>query len=237
MSGRPAQVAVGPQEIEGRARGGQAVRMGLALVPLILAMAVWAMTPSIGINADSPRYLAGSAMRTATYPIFLDLVNGAALLPMQLFLFAGSLSWFAIYVGRYLAFWLTALLTVAIAINPYVWQLQGTILSESLTTPLLTIIAGCLIAFSIAGRSGPMVAAALLSGLAVTISARALRHYSRAAHCGVDRAGDQAFPPDGADASGIFRSDRGRASLFASRPRLRPDLADGPARLHEGSHS
>jgi hypothetical protein len=90
-------------------------RAALALLPILLALAFWAVHPSIAIDADSPRYLTGSAMRTATYPIFLDIVTGRALLPVQLLFFGFALSSFALSVGRHLSFPLTALLTLGIA--------------------------------------------------------------------------------------------------------------------------
>jgi hypothetical protein len=134
-----------------------------------MAFAVWWVHPTIGFDTDSPRYLANSPMRTATYPLFLDAVNGPALLPIQLLLFAAALSWLAIQSSRFLPWIVSAAMVLAIAANPYVWQLQGTIMSEALTTPLLTLIVGCIVAFAMTQRAGPAIAAGLLCGIATTI--------------------------------------------------------------------
>ena len=60
----------------------------LALIPFGIALAFWSSHPNLIIDADTPRYLANSPFRTATYPLFLDLAEGPILLPLQLLLLA-----------------------------------------------------------------------------------------------------------------------------------------------------
>jgi hypothetical protein len=141
----------------------------LAFLPLCMALAFWWIHPAITIDADSERYLTASPMRTATYPLFLRIANGPALLPIQLFLLAASLSWLAVYTRRSLPWIACAAVVLAVASNPYLWQLQSSIMSEALTIPLLTLVVGCIVGFCVSKRSGPIVAAAFLAGLATTV--------------------------------------------------------------------
>jgi predicted membrane protein len=141
----------------------------LALVPFCIAFAFWWIHPAITIDADSERYLTGSPMRTATYPLFLRVANGPALLEIQLFLLAASLSWLAVYTRRFLPWIACAALVLAVGSNPYVWQLQSSIMSEALTVPLLSLLAGCILGFSVTKRPALIVAAALVAGIATTV--------------------------------------------------------------------
>ena len=140
-----------------------------AVAPFCVAAAFWWMHPYLAIDADTPRYLANDPMRTATYPLFLDLTYGPALLPLQLFLFAGALAWLAIYAARFLPLALTAALVLTIGANPYLWELQATIMSEALTTPLLTLIVGCIVGFAATRKPALLVFAALFCGIAASI--------------------------------------------------------------------
>lgn len=141
----------------------------LALVPFALAGLFWRAYPQVLIDADTPRYLANDPMRTATYPLFLDATYGPALLPLQLLLFAISLAWLGLYSARFLSWAVSAALVLAIGANPYLWELQATIMSEALTTPILTVIVGCVVGFIYGGRSCALIAAAVLCGVATSI--------------------------------------------------------------------
>ena len=141
----------------------------LALVPLGLALLFWRLHPSLVWDADSASYVGGWPMRTATYHLFLKLFYGPLLLPLQLLLFAAALSWLAIQSSRSLPWLACAAMLVAIAANPYVWELQASVMSEALTTPLLTLIVGCILGFAASRRRAPLVVAALLCGLMTTI--------------------------------------------------------------------
>lgn len=141
---------------------------GLAIVPFLMAAALWWLRPHIAYDTDSFRYLTASPMRTATYPLFLRALNGPALLPLQLFLFAAALAWLAFYSTRFLPWIVAAAMVLAIAANPYIWQLQGTVMSEALTTPLLVLVVGCIVGFAATGQRSLLVAAALICGVATT---------------------------------------------------------------------
>jgi hypothetical protein len=140
----------------------------LALVPLCLALAFWWVHPGLGWDMDSLGYVQGSPARTATYHLFLLLFYGPLLLPVQLLLFAAALSWLALYSSKFLPWLACAALVFAIAANPYVWELQATVMSEALTTPLLTLIVGCMIGFAVTRRSALLIFAGLLCGVAAT---------------------------------------------------------------------
>jgi hypothetical protein len=141
----------------------------LLLIPFGLALALWLVHPDLIMDVDSASYLTGSPARTATYPLFLDLFYGPALLPVQLLLFAASLSWLAFYSSKFLPWLASAAMMLLIAANPYVWQLQATILSEALTTPLLTVVVGCVLGFVATRRPALIVIAAFLCGVATAI--------------------------------------------------------------------
>lgn len=141
----------------------------LAAIPFLMALAFWWVHPDLALDADSPRYLAGDPMRTASYPLFLDVAFGPALLPIQLALFAAALSWLAIYSLKFLPLIIVAAIALAIGANPYLWELQATVMSEALTTPILTVIVGCLVGFVIGGHRAPLIAAAMLCGIATSI--------------------------------------------------------------------
>ena len=140
----------------------------LALVPICVALAFWGVHPGLGWDMDSLGYVQGSPARSATYHLFLALFYGPLLLPVQLLLFAAALSWLAIHSARFLPWLACAALVFAIAANPYVWELQATVMSESLTTPLLTLIVGCVLGFTATRNRAPLIVAALLCGVATT---------------------------------------------------------------------
>lgn len=140
----------------------------LASIPFVMALGVWWLSPKIAFDTDSLRYLTASPMRTATYPLFLRFAYGPAILPIQLLLFASALSWLAFYSCRYLGWVVAAGTTLAIGANPFLWQLQSTVMSEALTTPLLTLVVGCLIGFVTTSRRLHVIAAALFCGIAVS---------------------------------------------------------------------
>ena len=141
----------------------------IAFAPFLIAILFWWINPNLAMDADSGPYIAGSPIRTATYPLFLDLTYGPALLPIQLALFAAALSWLFLYSSRFVPLIVSAALTLAIGANPFLWELQGTVMSEALTTPLFTVLVGLLIGFAYSGRRAPLMAAALICGLATTI--------------------------------------------------------------------
>jgi hypothetical protein len=140
----------------------------MAIIPLCLAAAFWWLRPHLAFDTDSPRYLTASAMRTATYPLFLRATYGPALLPLQLFLFAASLSWAVLYSSRLLPWAVAAAMVLAMAANPFLWQLQGTVMSEALTTPLLTLLVAGIVGFATTHSRPLAIANGLLCGIATT---------------------------------------------------------------------
>jgi hypothetical protein len=141
----------------------------LLVVPLMIAFAYWFINPTILIDADSPRYLAGDSMRTATYPLFLKAMPSPVLLPAQLMLFALSLAWLGFYTSKYVGLPMATGMAGLSALNPYVWQLQATIMTESLTTPLLVVFTGLLVGFAATGKRGPILLAAVIVGIGASI--------------------------------------------------------------------
>ena len=147
----------------------RAQRSFLALIPFGLAIAFRWVHPHITIDAESPRYLVNSPMRTATYPLFLDVVYGPALLPLQLLLFAGALAWLAVYASKFTPWFVCGAMVLAVGPNPYVWELQASIMSNALTIPLFTIIAGCVLGFFNEKRRALIVLTSMLGGFATTV--------------------------------------------------------------------
>jgi hypothetical protein len=140
----------------------------LAILALVAALAFWCVHPNFVWDMDSLGYVQGSPARTATYHLFLAVFYGPWLLPVQLFLFAAALGWLAIYSSRLVPWIVCAGLFLLIAANPYVWELQASVMSEALTTPLLTIIVGCVLGFTATRRNRLLLVAAFLCGLATT---------------------------------------------------------------------
>lgn len=138
----------------------------VALAPWLVAAAFYLAHRSITIEADSASYLDWAPDRSSGYPLFLKLAGGRFLLPIQLALFAAAASWLALRVGRISRdLILTALLTVAVIANPYVWQLQASIMSEALTTPLLVLLVGLIPSHMVGPRRSTALAMALIAGV------------------------------------------------------------------------
>ena len=144
-------------------------KIALAAIPICLTLAFWRVHPHLIFDTDSARYLAGSPMRTATYPVFLDLAFGPALLAIQLLLLAGALCWLAVYSLKFLPTIACAAMILSISANPYIWELQASVMSEALTTPILTLVVGCVLAFALTGGRSLIITSALLCGLATTV--------------------------------------------------------------------
>jgi hypothetical protein len=145
-------------------------RYALAAIPLCLTLLFWRVYPTLLMDAsDSAAYLANSPWRTATYPLFLDLFYGRGFLIVQLVLFGAAMAWLAVSSAKLLPWALAAVLVLLIGANPYVWELQATVMTEALTTPLEVVLIGCLIGYAFTARAGFILAAALICGLATTI--------------------------------------------------------------------
>ncbi|HEY7006423.1 MAG TPA: hypothetical protein VH392_08055, partial [Sphingomicrobium sp.] len=113
----------------------------LLAAPILAAIAFYIIQRQPIITTDSPEYLHWAPIRTSVYPLFLMVVGGPFVLPLQFLLFGLSVSWLVQYVYRFYGnILLVALLCVALLINPYIWKLQASVVSEAITTPLLVIL-------------------------------------------------------------------------------------------------
>lgn len=138
----------------------------IAALPFVVALVYGWMRPDLFLWADSPGYSNWHPVRTAPYPLFLDLIPSALVLTVQLGLLAAALSWLSLQVWKLTSSFLfvaaSALLQIA---NPYIWFLQGSVMSEALTTPLLILLAGLLLNYTIGGRRADLLPAALCAGV------------------------------------------------------------------------
>jgi hypothetical protein len=163
-------MAVSMQAVATSERRGEVRFYVLPVIPIVLALIMWGRLGRAIADADTPRYLANDPMRTATYPLFLDVIPEQALLPFQLLLLGLALAWLAAEAARLLAPLVATLLTLGSAANPYVWELQATIMAEAITLPCMAIMVGCGLRFALRQDRRAFLVAALLAGL--TTSAR-----------------------------------------------------------------
>lgn len=144
-------------------------RLGVLLqvaLPFLMAAAYFAVTRVAQMDGDSPCYLQWCAKRTSVYPMFLNLVDRDVLLPVQLLLFAVAIAALALVAFRYsgtLIF--SGMLTAGMLANPYLWQLQGSIMSEAITTPLLVVLLILTLQSAMRGRPLLFGAASLVAGI------------------------------------------------------------------------
>lgn len=141
--------------------------LSLVAVPILLALAFFAILQTVQLDGDSPCYLQWCPKRTSVYPTFLDLIGLRLLLPVQLALFAAAASWLAWYSFKLFdSLLLSAALTLGTLANPYLWQLQGSVMSEALTTPLLIVLLGCVLGYAAKRQASLLAVAAFCAGLA-----------------------------------------------------------------------
>lgn len=141
----------------------------LIIFPFLIALSFWVVLPAILIDTDSEMYLNNDPFRTATYPLFLDMFDLRTILPVQLFLFPIAVTLLILLTRKNINCFILSVVCVAIVSNPYVWLLHGTIMSEALVTPILTLLVGLFILF-FALKSTPVLAViAILGGIATTI--------------------------------------------------------------------
>lgn len=138
----------------------------LLIAPLLAAIAVYIIQRQPLVGTDSVEYLRWDPIRTSVYPLFLKVVRGPFILPVQLLIFALSVSWLVQYVYRlYGNILLAALLCVAIIANLYLWKLQVSVGSEAITTPLLVILVGLLAGYLTNERASTALGAGLVAGV------------------------------------------------------------------------
>lgn len=134
-----------------------------------MATAVWFILRTPLLDTDSGMYLENNPFRTAAYPLFLDVFAGPVLLAVQLLAFAGTAAWLAVQLERRLPFIAAAVIVLAIVGNPYVWQLQSSIMSEAMVIPLLAVMLGLFVAFFYRPSLKTVALIALLGGIATAI--------------------------------------------------------------------
>ena len=138
----------------------------LLIAPIIAAIAVYIVQRQPLIGTDSIEYLNWDPIRTSVYPLFLKVVRGPFVLPVQLLIFALSVSWLVQYVYRlYGNILLVALLCAAIIGNAYLWKLQVSVGSEAVTTPLLVILVGLLAGYLAQRRASTALVASAIAGV------------------------------------------------------------------------
>lgn len=120
------------------------------------------------LAGESPCYLAWCAKHTAVYPGFVRIITPAYLLPVQLALFAAAITWFGWLLDRRSGLLVASLVVLGLVANPYVWQLQGSIMSEALTMPLLIVVIGCSLLWLDGRRPAYLMVAFVASSLTAT---------------------------------------------------------------------
>ena len=114
--------------------------------------------------ADSESYLTFSPIRTAGYPLFLNLTGAQGALIAQPALYAAALGYFALESYRLSGNLLfAAVLALAVAVNPEFNAFHAVIMTESLSGSLLLVFLGATIRYV---RRPDVRAAALLSIIA-----------------------------------------------------------------------
>ena len=129
----------------------------------------------VGLWPDSGTYLTFNEIRTAGYPVFLDLVISAfgtvdAVPKVQLVIAAAAfafLGWSLHHAFRSLFCALTPV--VLIMLYPQISDLHSYILTESLFVSLLCLLTGCLALVTLRPTWYLAAAAALACGLAITV--------------------------------------------------------------------
>lgn len=138
----------------------------LLVAPILAAIAVYIVQKQPLVGTDSLEYLRWDPIRTSVYPLFLKVVRGPFILPVQLLMFGLSVSWLVRYVYRlYGNILLVALLCAAIIGNPYLWKLQVSVGSEAVTTPLLVIFLGLLAGYLAKQRASTVLIASVIAGV------------------------------------------------------------------------
>lgn len=142
---RPSQeVGAGPSGVK------RALLAATLVTPFLFALLYLLAGPALVVEPDSGSYTSWNPIRTAIYPIFVRMVSSTDLRALQVLLLAATVAW----AGWRTFCWtqstiLTALLTTGLLVNPYVWLMQGSVLSEALTTPLLILFSVSLLNFSL----------------------------------------------------------------------------------------
>lgn len=111
------------------------------LLPLVVAILLFGVYQVALIDGDSYSYVHWYPWRTAAYPLFLMAVPFEILLPIQLGILVAAITFFArVIISAGDAPLIALAIVVGLIVNTYVWQLQASIMTEVLTTPLLILV-------------------------------------------------------------------------------------------------
>jgi hypothetical protein len=130
----------------------KALFLAVLAIPWLIAITLLIHWRQVQLAGESPGYLTWNPKETAVYPAFIRVIGRSQLLPVQLALFASSVSWIGWQLLRQFGPMVGAAVVIGLVANPYVWQLQGSVMSEALTMPLLIVVIGCSLAW-LDGRS------------------------------------------------------------------------------------
>jgi hypothetical protein len=144
--------------------------IALTALPFLIGIAFVSLRPDIVHDPDSITYQNWSPIRTSGYAIFLDIADGPYLLHIQVFLLSAAAAWLGFYVYRLFGSLSMAwLIVIGLVGNPFLWLLQGSILSEALSTPFLLVFTGCLLGFTASRRTAWILTASVVAGIIATI--------------------------------------------------------------------
>ena len=127
------------------------------------------------LQSDSASYMEFAAMRTAGYPLFLALVQGAFgdlryAIPIQLFAMVASAAYLALEIRRLTrsTAWGVATLVLVVS-NIFIYRYAFTIMSEALFFAALAVFAGLICRICAAGSLGTLAAMSCTVGVAILI--------------------------------------------------------------------
>lgn len=147
-------------------RHSHVVLKGSLGLPFLMALALWWRLRVPLLAGESPCYIQWCPKLTSVYPTLVNALDQSALLPVQLTAFAITISVLVWVVYRASDSALPALvLMLGLIANPFLWQLQGSIMSEALTTPLLIAMLAAVVVYLQKDNVGALLAAALAAGV------------------------------------------------------------------------
>jgi hypothetical protein len=152
----------------------KALFLAVLALPWLIAAALFIHWRQVQLAGESPCYLTWCPKNPAVYPAFVRVLGRSHLLPVQLALFAAAISWIGWRLLHQFGAIVSTAVVLGLIVNPYVWQLQGSVMSESLTTPLLILVIGCSLAWLDGRGRAYLMVAFFASALSVTARPSAL---------------------------------------------------------------
>jgi hypothetical protein len=148
--------------------------LAVLALPWLVAAVLFIHWRQVQLAGESPCYLMWCPKNPAVYPGFVRIIGRSHLLPVQLALFAAAISWIGWRLLHQFGAIVSAAVVLGLIVNPYVWQLQGSVMSESLTMPLLILVIGCSLAWLDGRGRAYLMVAFFASALSVTARPSAL---------------------------------------------------------------